>query len=123
MARKPYTEAQKELARIRARKHYWANAEKAKVKSKAWRKANPEKCRGYYEKYRAQNPEKAAAMWEVWNAKVRGKLVEPKCCADCGEAAKLDAHHEDYSKPLDVVWICRTCHAARHLKVREVADG
>lgn len=40
-------------------------------------------------------------------------------CAKCG-AAKTEGHHTDYSRPLDVQWLCRACHAAerRGVKVR-----
>lgn len=43
-----------------------------------------------------------------------GKLVRLPC-EGCGEA-KSEAHHDDYSKPLEVKWLCRSCHAAAHRK-------
>lgn len=46
----------------------------------------------------------------------RGVLVlEP--CEDCGSTDRIEKHHEDYSRPLDVVFLCRTCHLARHHRV------
>jgi hypothetical protein len=42
--------------------------------------------------------------------KRRGKLI-PQLCA-CGNNAEM--HHEDYTKPLDVLWICRPCHLKLH---------
>lgn len=41
-----------------------------------------------------------------------GKM-ERKPCVVCGEI-KSQAHHEDYSKPLDVVWLCSRCHGKIH---------
>lgn len=42
----------------------------------------------------------------------RGKLV-PQPCERCG-AEKAEKHHEDYSKPLEVRWLCRDCHLQEH---------
>lgn len=40
----------------------------------------------------------------------KGKIIKPKECSKCKKEKKLDAHHQDYSKPLEVIWLCRTCH-------------
>ena len=42
----------------------------------------------------------------------RGKISR-QCCAFCGEG-RSEMHHEDYSAPLDVQWICRKCHLDLH---------
>lgn len=42
----------------------------------------------------------------------RGKIVQLPC-ADCG-LASAEMHHEDYDKPLEIVWLCRSCHLKRH---------
>jgi hypothetical protein len=34
----------------------------------------------------------------------------------CGEP-KVHAHHEDYSRPLDVTWLCQKCHVQRHVEL------
>lgn len=44
--------------------------------------------------------------------KRRGLLVRASC-ADCG-SADSQMHHEDYSQPLVVTWLCRACHLRRH---------
>lgn len=41
----------------------------------------------------------------------RGKLVRQPC--SCGNP-KSQMHHEDYGKPLEVIWLCRECHLALH---------
>lgn len=43
-----------------------------------------------------------------------GQLVRPERCAWCGDYDSIYAHHEDYSRPLDVVWLCGSCHQRRH---------
>ena len=42
----------------------------------------------------------------------KGTLVRQPC-SRCG-AIKTHAHHEDYSKPLEVIWLCSRCHTQRH---------
>lgn len=42
----------------------------------------------------------------------RGKLsLGP--CENCGNV-EAEMHHADYSKPLEVTWLCRGCHLAAH---------
>ena len=53
----------------------------------------------------------------VQYAKGRGRL-RPQPCERCGAAENIHAHHEDYSKPLDVTWLCPSCHGARHSELR-----
>ena len=48
-----------------------------------------------------------------------GKLVRPKKCQKCLKKHYVQAHHEDYSKPLDVIWLCISCHGKVHRKIRE----
>jgi hypothetical protein len=59
-------------------------------------------------------PEKRRARWAVSNAIRRGKLFKPGACSQCHfefEPHLIQAHHEDYSRPLDVIWACAVCHA------------
>lgn len=44
-----------------------------------------------------------------------GKIAKPKTCEMCGQEKRLLAHHEDYSQPLAVEWLCSACHRVRHL--------
>lgn len=57
-------------------------------------------------------PEKRKAYYAVHNATARGKIKKMPCEV-CGEV-KSEAHHHDYSKPLDVMWVCRKHHADIH---------
>jgi hypothetical protein len=40
-----------------------------------------------------------------------GRIKRVALCEGCGLDKKLSKHHHDYSKPLLVVWLCKTCHA------------
>ena len=55
---------------------------------------------------------RAACRQIVWIA-TRGGLLHRQPCESCG-APKSEAHHDDYTKPLEVRWFCRQCHKALH---------
>lgn len=66
-----------------------------------------------YEKVTARN----ALHYAVHHGKAERLTSCQKCGAEEGTeigSASLDAHHEDYAKPLDVVYLCRSCHRRRH---------
>lgn len=46
---------------------------------------------------------------------IRSGLIARKPCQICGNP-KSEGHHEDYSKPLDVMWLCRKHHGEHHHK-------
>lgn len=50
------------------------------------------------------------ARQAVRRALNRGKLIKPSECSKCHRKIKLTAHHPDYSKPLEVIWLCYECH-------------
>lgn len=53
--------------------------------------------------------------WDKTTRAIReGKLIK-KPCEECGDL-KSQAHHPDYSKPLEVVWFCRKHHLKKHGK-------
>lgn len=62
-------------------------------------------------RYRAANPEKRAAHQAVQTALRNGSMVR-RGCEVCG--AKASAHHDDYTKPLDVRWLCHAHHMEHH---------
>ena len=54
------------------------------------------------------------ARWAVQRAVQAGRLTKQPCEV-CGHNP-ADAHHDDYNKPLDVRWLCRTHHVEHHAK-------
>lgn len=64
-----------------------------------------------------REPEKEAARRKLRNEVQKGRITKPSRCEDCQnpkEQRQLHGHHADYSKPLDVRWLCARCHGARH---------
>jgi len=50
-----------------------------------------------------------------------GLLTKPKRCERCGQEPpphRLHAHHPDYTRPLDVAWLCSLCHGKEHARLR-----
>lgn len=61
--------------------------------------------------WRAKHPDRARAHDMANNAVRDGQLTRPALCEACGLPNRIEKHHPDYSKPLLVMWLCKTCHA------------
>ena len=58
------------------------------------------------------------------NAAVKdGTVKKPSKCSVCKKAKKIQGHHTDYSKPLDVVWVCAGCHSDIETGNKQVHSG
>lgn len=66
----------------------------------------------YTARWGEKNPDKRRAHGLVKRAVQAGKLTRQPC-ERCGDI-RSEAHHEDYSKPLVVVWLCRLHHREHH---------
>lgn len=114
--------------RIKRSEHYSeyerrrAITEERRRRSKEYQQNHPDKIAQYTRRYRANNPEKVRAHSRVGDAKRRGEL-SPEPCRECGSTKSIHAHHEDYSRPLDVEWLCAACHAAEHRPTRQSQDA
>lgn len=88
---------------------------------KRWRQENPEAYLSNLKEYRHKNKEKVYARNLVYKHVRRGHMVKPEKCEQCGNSyGKVHAHHNDYSKPLEVQWLCDLCHRHRHNKLLDV---
>lgn len=77
----------------------------------------------YRRRYQENNPIKRGASALV-NKAIHNKLLKkPKSCESCGETTSLHGHHDDYSKPLEVTWLCPSCHFVWHAKHGEGLNG
>ena len=63
-------------------------------------------------KWNEKHPDRYKAHYAVSNA-IRDKRMQRMPCEVCGNP-KSHAHHEDYSKPLDVKWLCAVHHQRHH---------
>jgi hypothetical protein len=85
-----------------------------KERLRLFRQQHPEKWRSYQRKWNRQNPLAYKAHKRVENAVKSGKLIPRPCF--CG--TKAHAHHDDYLKPLEVLWLCPKHHKARHKELK-----
>ena len=57
---------------------------------------------------------------KVKDSIVNGELKRPEKCPKCEKICRPSAHHEDYTKPLDVIWLCNKCHRIWHSKFKGI---
>lgn len=61
------------------------------------------------ESTKAKNPKRFAR--NALNGGVKnGTIIKPDSCSICHAQGPVEGHHSDYSKPFDVIWLCRDCH-------------
>ena len=63
------------------------------------------------DKWKTEHPDRRSANIAIGNAVRKGE-INPLPCLICGE--KAEAHHPDYSRPLDVIWLCSAHHKQAH---------
>ena len=105
----------KECVKRRVSKHRGRNVERIRKYDRERSKAPVARKRRaeYCQEYRRQNPMRYKATTAVGNAIRDGRLIKPSQCSECGTPGPVEAHHSDYSRPLDVVWLCSVCHSQK----------
>lgn len=105
-----------------------------KREASEYREKNIERVR-QYDRDRAKIPERQKAAKEIVSAwrkidkrrakahnavsrAIKAGLLVRSSCVRCG-SEKSFAHHEDYDKPLNVVWLCQPCHKQRHAEINK----
>ncbi len=111
--RKEYatSERRRLQAKENARRWQAANPERANECRNAWRKRNAERVAAAGRDWEKRNPHKYAAHKKLRYAVRKGE-VSKKPCEVCGTKKNIYAPHDDYSRPLDVRWLCRKHHMA-----------
>jgi len=101
--------------------HHPRYRERILAYNKKWREANPDKYNSAHlkatRKYEMENKFIRKAHVAVREA-LKKSLIAKQSCQICkrkhGVDVKAEAHHTDYSKPLDVMWLCPKHHKAWH---------
>lgn len=110
----------KECAKLDANNHRSNNLEKIREYDRI-RGKNKERIKANYEissQWRKEDKRRTQCHNKVSRAIKKGELVRLPC-EKCGEI-KSYAHHEDYDKPLDVMWLCQPCHKKRHIEINNL---
>ncbi len=105
----------KQSLRKNEQRYYWHLGGRAKRKESEQTPARREYHRARKSEYRATGAhlEQSRAHNVVRRAIAAGKLTKAPCVS-CGDP-KVHAHHEDYTRPLVVVWLCPRHHRERHI--------
>jgi len=115
-----------ELYLKKAKDAYYKNREKNIERSKSnYRKYKLKK--GYLTKkykyslnyYHFKDKHKTSARSKLAFAIKSGLLKKPKICEACKKYKRVEGHHRDYSKPLNVIWLCDKCHHLEHRRMRD----
>ncbi len=97
----------------------WAeqNRPKKRANNNAYQRRHSADRADQTRRYRDRYPERKSAQQAVQTALRNGRLIRGPC-ETCG-SAEVHAHHNDYSKPLDVVWLCHQHHMQSHQAAME----
>jgi hypothetical protein len=76
----------------------------------------------YVRRFMERYPEKRRVQQRFSEAVKAGRIVRPEACSACLKPCKPHGHHDDYSKPYDVRWLCQQCHNAHHAELRRMAS-
>lgn len=115
------------------------NKERAKKKHLEWLSKNRERVRRVHNEYRktenykkcrqktqlqrqrayyAKYPDKIQARILLGEELKKKKIIKSSCEV-CREVKHIQGHHEDYSKPLNVMWLCQWHHSQLHYSEKE----
>ena len=123
----------KECTKLYSWAYYYKNCERERMRTRIYRLRDVQKWRGYNKQYRQIHKAEISRANKEWKHKMytieaervkfrarnmaasaarKGRIIKLSCEV-CGEL-KSEGHHEDYSKPLEVRWLCHLHHEAWH---------
>lgn len=100
------------------RRRYWADIGKSRRQNREWartERGRETNCEAVG-RYKKRHPERVSAQRKLQTAIKRGAIQRPDVCqiAGCDCAGRLHAHHSDYAKPLDAIFVCHEHHEYLH---------
>ncbi len=114
-SKEKYRKKNREKIREKGIEYYYKNKEKYRINQKKWRKKNPIKNKILRDEnrkiYGKKYPEKVKARNK---SAYHIKIPKGQLCQICNKRLAVERHHTDYSKPLNLLFVCRKCHKQRH---------
>lgn len=113
---KKYYEQNKEKAKAASRRYYEEHRKERIERIRQYQKEHKDEINAYVRKRRQEDPNttiRARAHEKVANAKIYHGLKMHQPCEVCGDKNGF-AHHDDYTKPLEVRFLCQKCHTEWH---------
>lgn len=100
----------KECVKDTRRQYYDENTDTVIERVKAYQRKNPG-----HRKAAVTNKSENRSRRLLNTAVKNGTIEKPKACQACGKQGRLHGHHwHGYKHPLDVQWLCPSCHHAAH---------
>jgi hypothetical protein len=70
---------------------------------------------------RAERERQRLRAYSIFHGALRrGEVIRPDVCVECGQPpddlGRMEAHHADHARPLDVEWLCSRCHGKRNIE-------
>jgi hypothetical protein len=96
--------------KLRSKKPHRVLARKLYSQTEAGKQARKKATKTYHKRY----PMKYAAHVIFRNYVRDGKIIAETFCSCCKSTEKIEGHHDDYTKPLEVRWLCEKCHKEWH---------
>lgn len=84
------------------------------------RKVDPQKFRSRERLASRSRPwsKEREARYQLNLAVARGVVKKPGNCEECGrDDLRIEGHHKDYSKALEVEWLCSECHGKKRRRL------
>jgi len=80
--------------------------------NKKWREENKTKHNLNSHLYKCRHPKKVKATLAARYVSIGDS------CINCGSIKHLEKHHPNYSKPLEIITLCKKCHVKHHLELK-----